>query len=53
MSDCILCEVESQCGYEYKPCDCFQQRKFKPKDSTVIENNNGTKTEIIFLADEK
>jgi hypothetical protein len=31
MSDCQLCPVEKDCGYEYKPCDCTQQRKFKQK----------------------
>lgn len=31
MSNCNLCPVEKLCCYEYKPCDCVQQRKFKPK----------------------
>lgn len=31
MSDCMFCEIEDECGYEYKPCDCVHQRKFKPK----------------------
>jgi len=31
MSDCTYCEVEKDCAYEYKPCDCVHQRKFKAK----------------------
>ncbi len=27
---CETCDVEKQCGYEYKPCDCCDYRKFKP-----------------------
>lgn len=30
-SHCEICDVEQQCGYEYKPCDCCNYRKFKPK----------------------
>lgn len=29
MSDCQHCPVEKSCDYEYKPCDCVHQRKFK------------------------
>lgn len=32
MSDCQFCSLEQDCGYEYKPTDCAQQRKFKPID---------------------
>lgn len=28
--DCQSCDVEKECGYQYKPCDCFNYRKFKP-----------------------
>ena len=28
---CETCDVEKQCAYEYKPCDCCNYRKFKPK----------------------
>lgn len=28
---CGICDVEQECGYEYKPCDCCGYRKFKPK----------------------
>jgi hypothetical protein len=28
---CSTCPVEKDCGYQYKPCDCCNQRKFKPK----------------------
>jgi hypothetical protein len=28
---CSTCPVEEDCGYAYKPCDCCNQRKFKPK----------------------
>lgn len=27
---CETCAIEEQCGYEYKPCDCCNYRKFKP-----------------------
>lgn len=37
MSDCQFCPVESECGYEYKPCDCVHQRKFKPKQNPLYE----------------
>lgn len=29
--NCKTCNVEQQCAYEYKPCDCCNYRKFKPK----------------------
>lgn len=29
-SHCDVCDVEQLCGYEYKPCDCCNYRKFKP-----------------------
>lgn len=29
--NCNTCDVEKQCGYEYKPCDCCNYRKFKQK----------------------
>lgn len=28
MSDCEHCPVERLCHYPYKPCECFDQRKF-------------------------
>lgn len=28
---CSTCELEPVCGYPYKPCDCCNQRKFRPK----------------------
>lgn len=37
MSDCQLCDVEHICGYEYKPCDCAQQRKFKELPSITCD----------------
>lgn len=33
MSDCQCCPVETECGYEYKPCDCVHQRKFTPVET--------------------
>ena len=27
---CNTCELEPVCGYPYKPCDCCNQRKFRP-----------------------
>jgi len=53
MSDCMFCDVEKECGYKYKPTDCAQRRKFTPIDSRIIENKNGSKTEVVFLADSK
>lgn len=29
--NCKTCDVEDQCAYEYKPCDCCNYRKFKMK----------------------
>ncbi len=31
--NCKSCDVEQECGYEYKPCDCCNYRKFKPKQA--------------------
>jgi hypothetical protein len=45
MSDCPCCPVEKDCDYEYKPCDCFNQRKFKPKKAETPEEL--TMSEII------
>lgn len=28
MTDCQHCPVERDCHYPYKPCDCFNMRKF-------------------------
>jgi len=28
--NCNTCDVEKQCAYEYKSCDCCNYRKFKP-----------------------
>ena len=28
---CSTCDVEADCGYAYKPCDCCNYRKFKSK----------------------
>lgn len=27
---CSTCDVEQECGYKYKPCDCCNYRKFTP-----------------------
>lgn len=35
---CDTCPVEKECGYEYKPCDCCDQRKFKPKDAKTTSH---------------
>ena len=34
--NCNTCDVEEQCAYQYKPCDCCNYRKFKPKPDDVI-----------------
>lgn len=28
---CETCDVEQRCGYQYKPCDCADYRKFVEK----------------------
>lgn len=30
--NCQTCEIEKECGYPYKPCDCRDYLKFKPKE---------------------
>jgi RecJ-like exonuclease len=45
MSNCQSCKAEKLCVYEYKPCDCFDMRKFKAHpDMKVCEacDNSGT-----------
>lgn len=37
MSDCNSCPVETLCGYQYKPCDCVHQRKFKPMQTVTSD----------------
>lgn len=37
--NCETCEVEKYCIYEYKPCDCCNHRKFKPKETTLLEHH--------------
>ena len=34
-SHCGICDVEKQCGYQYKPCDCRDYLKFVPKKPEV------------------
>jgi len=29
--NCDTCDVEANCAYQYKPCDCANYRKFRPK----------------------
>lgn len=36
-SHCGICEMEAECGYEYKPCDCCNYRKFRPKTAEQRE----------------
>lgn len=35
MSDCQNCKLEHLCVYEYKPCDCVQQRKYREAPDVV------------------
>ena len=37
-NNCNSCDVESACGYEYKPCDCCNHRKFKAKSISRIKS---------------
>ena len=32
---CSTCDVEKECGYPYKPCDCCNYRKFRPKQAEI------------------
>jgi len=41
MSDCQGCELDHICGYEYKPCDCARQRKFKALPSITCTECGG------------
>lgn len=34
---CETCDLEPACGYEYKPCDCCDFRKFKPRKISLAE----------------
>lgn len=34
---CSTCDVEKQCAYKYKPCDCCNYRKFKPLPEPTLE----------------
>ena len=36
-SHCGICDVEKECGYQYKPCDCCNYRKFVPKIAPVSD----------------
>jgi hypothetical protein len=33
---CNSCYLEPECGYPYKPCDCCNYRKFRPKDRQPV-----------------
>lgn len=35
-SNCQSCDVEKECGYQYKPCDCCNYRKFVPKATAQV-----------------
>lgn len=41
MTDCNFCERRDVCAYEYKPCDCFDFRKFKPAPHVVCASCKG------------
>ena len=38
-SHCSVCDVEKQCAYPYKPCDCCNYRKFvkKKEEAQIIQ----------------
>lgn len=36
MSDCDYCKLKDICIYEYKPCDCVHQRKFKQHPNLLV-----------------
>lgn len=33
--NCTTCNVEPECDYPYKPCDCCNYRKFRPKATSA------------------
>ena len=36
---CETCDVEQQCGYQYKPTECCNYRKFKEKVMTTCAHD--------------
>ena len=55
-SHCEICDVEQQCGYEYKPCDCCNYRKFKPKKGndkckSASDAQTRPKCRVVSIAD--
>ncbi len=47
MSDCNSCPVETICGYQYKPCDCVHQRKFRLREH-VTDTSHGMTLDKAF-----
>lgn len=46
---CSTCDIEDQCGYKYKPCDCCNYRKFVQKDpdpTNLVQKVVGAKVEV-------
>lgn len=43
---CETCDIEEQCGYKYKPCDCAGYRKFTPKKAEPQTNQPATSEEF-------
>lgn len=44
-SHCSICDVEDKCAYPYKPCDCCNYRKFKPKANHEPDTTASLNTE--------
>ena len=36
-SNCNSCDVEKDCAYPYKPCDCCNYRKFVQKEPELVK----------------
>lgn len=42
MSDCQDCDRAGVCDYKYKPCECFDYRKFVPATMQNCSKCDGT-----------
>jgi len=41
MNDCTTCDVETDCHYPFKPCDCFHYRKlWSPERRALYDKEN-------------
>ena len=46
--NCQTCDIEYRCGYEYKPCDCCNYRKYRPKYGwTAVHLKTGNEYTVV------